>query len=108
MPRTPTRIVGPALVATGPTTVYTAAALTKVVTRRIHVQNPSGSPVTFTLTIGADAAGTRILGAYSIAAGGVYIEYGPMTMEAAEIITVSAGTNNILVLTIDADVYTLG
>lgn len=108
MPRTATRIVGPAQVATGPTTIYTAPALTKVVTRRIHVMNPSGSAVTFTLTIGADAAGTRVLGAYSIAAGAVYIEYGPMTIDAAEIITASAGTNNILVLTIDADVYTLG
>jgi hypothetical protein len=73
MARTPKRIVGPALVATGPTTVYTVPALTKAVIRHIHVSNPSGSPVTLTLSIGADAAGTRLMSTYSIpaAAAGV-------------------------------------
>jgi len=114
MPRTPTRIVGPALIATGPTTVYTVPAVTKTVLRLLHVSNPSGSPVTFTLSIGADAAATRLWQTYSIpaAAAGVTDSVREIPtyipMEAAEILTLSAGTNNILNITISADVYTLG
>jgi hypothetical protein len=82
--------------------------LTTVI-RQIHLSNPSASPVTFTLSIGADAAGTRLWSTYSIpaAAAGVTDSvrdifcYIPMTT--GEIITVSAGTNNILDLTITGD-----
>lgn len=114
MARTPKRIVGPALVATGPTTVYTVPALTKTVLRYIHLQNPSASPVTFTLSIGADAAGTRLYQTYSIpaAAAGVTDSVRQIflyeVMDAAEILTVSAGTNNILTITASADEITLG
>ena len=114
MARIPKRLVGPAQVATGPTTVYTVPAVTKTIIRHIHVQNPSGSPVTLTLSIGADAAATRLIATYSIpaAAAGVtnsmqdYYWYVPM--EAAEILTLSAGTNNILVITISGDELVLG
>jgi hypothetical protein len=114
MARTPKRIVGPALVATGPTTVYTVPALTKTIIRHIHVSNPSASPVTLTLSIGADAAGTRLLSTYSIpaAAAGVTDSvreiFWYQVMDAAEILTLSAGTNNILDITISADEITLG
>lgn len=114
MARTPKRLVGPAQVATGPATVYTVPAVTKTIIRQIHVQNPSGSPVTFTLSVGADAASTRIIAAFSVpaAAAGVtgsiidWFEY--LVLEAAEIVTVSAGTNNVLVVTITGDEITLG
>ena len=59
MPGIAKRIAGPAAVATGPATVYTVPANTRTILRHIHVQNPSGSPVTFTLAIGTDAAGAR-------------------------------------------------
>jgi len=114
MPRTPKRLYGPALVATGPATVYTVPALTKTILRQIHVSNPSGAPVTLTASIGADAAATRLLGAYSIpaAAAGVtdsvrdIFLYIPM--EAAEILQLAAGTNNILNVVISGDECTLG
>ena len=114
MPRTPKRLYGPALVATGPATVYTVPALTKTIIRHIHISNPSGSAVTITLSIGADAAGTRLLGAYSIpaAAAGVTDSVRDLffyqIMDAAEILTLSAGTNNILNITINGDECTLG
>ena len=114
MPRVNDRIYGPAQIATGPTTIYTVPASTKVTLRYIHISNPSGSPVTFTMSIGADAAGTRLYATYSIpaAAAGVTDSvrqiwlFEPMT--AGEILTVSAGTNNILVITVSAEVYTVG
>jgi len=114
MPRTAKRLVGPALIATGPTTVYTVPALTKTIIRQIHISNPSGAAVTFTLSIGADAAATRLWQTYSIpaAAAGVsdsvrdYFMY--LVMDAAEILTLSAGTNNVLDITITGDEITLG
>jgi hypothetical protein len=114
MPRTAKRLVGPALIATGPTTVYTVPALTKTIIRQIHISNPSGSPVTFTLSVGADAAATRLWSTYSIpaAAAGVTDSvrdiFMYLVMDAAEILTLSAGTNNILDITITGDEITLG
>jgi hypothetical protein len=114
MARTPKRIVGPALIATGPTTVYTVPALTKTIIRHIHIQNPSGSPVTYSLSIGADAAGTRLFQTFSIPAAAAGVtdsvrdHYWYQVMDAAEILTLSAGTNNVLTATISGDEITLG
>lgn len=114
MARIPKRLYGPAQIATGPTTVYTVPALTKTIIRQIHLSNPSGSPVTFTLSVGADAAGTRLWQTYSIpaAAAGVTDSVRDIFMylvvDAAEIVTLSAGTNNILVIVITGDEIVLG
>lgn len=114
MARTAKRLYGPALVATGPTTVYTVPAATKTVIRHIHVNNPSASPVTLTLSIGADAAGTRLFDAYSIPAKAAGVVdsvreiFWYQIMDAAEILTLSAGTTNILVIVINGDEITLG
>jgi len=114
MARIPKRLYGPAQVATGPTTVYTVPALTKTVIRHIHVNNPSASPVTLTLSIGADAAATRFYDAYSIPAKAAGVTdsvreiFVYLVMDVAEILTLSAGTNNILVIIIDGDEIVLG
>jgi hypothetical protein len=114
MARTPKRLVGPALIATGPTTVYTVPALTKTIIRQIHISNPSGSAVTFTLSVGADAAATRLWQTYSIPAAGAGVTdsvrdiFMYLIMDAAEILTLSAGTNNILNIVITGDEITLG
>lgn len=114
MPRIPSRLYGPALIATGPATVYTVPAGEAAVLRHIHVSNPSGSIVTLTLSIGADAAGTRLWQTYNIPAAGAGVTdsvrdipvYIPMA--AAEILTLSAGTNNILNITISGERIVLG
>lgn len=114
MARTPKRLAGPAQVSNAAATKYTVPALTKTVIRHIHVQNPSGSPVTFTLSIGADAAATRVIDAFSIpaAAAGVTANvvdwFVYFVVDAAEVVQAFAGTNNILTLTIDGDEITLG
>ena len=114
MARAASRVYGPAVIATGPTTVYTVPASTTFVIRYIHLSNPSAAPVTFTMSIGADAAGTRIYSTYSVPANaaGVTDSVRPIWMyepvAAAEIITLSAGTNNILVITIAGDLLTVG
>jgi len=114
MARTPKRLYGPAVIATGPTTVYTVPALAKTIIRQIHLSNPSGSAVTVTLSIGADAAGTRLWSTYSIPAAAAGVSdsvrdiFMYLIMDAAEILTLSAGTNNILVVVITGDEITLG
>lgn len=108
MARIPKRLAGPAQVSNVAATKYTVPAVTKTVVRHVHVQNPSGSAVTFTMSIGADAAGVRIFDAYSIAANTVLDHFCYYVVEAAEIIQALAGTTNILTLTIDGDELVLG
>lgn len=108
------RLFGPAQVSNAAATKYTVPASTKAILRHVHVQNPSGSAVTFTCSIGADAAGTRLYDAYSIPAaaagvtGNVIDWYGYIVMDAAEIFQALAGTNNILTLTGFGDELTAG
>lgn len=97
------RMAGPAQVSNVAATKYTVAASRRGVIRHVHVQNPSGSAVTLTVSIGADAAAVRIFDTYSIAANTVLDHYCYYVLEVAEIIQAFAGTNNILTLTIDGD-----
>jgi hypothetical protein len=114
MPRTPKRLAGPAQVATGPTTLYTVPAATKTILRYLHVSNPSAGAVGLTLSVGTDGVTTRIYSAYSIpaAAAGVSdsVRQIPVyiVMEATEILTASATSNNVLTLTVNGDELTLG
>lgn len=114
MARIPKRLYGPAQVATGPATVYTVPLLTKTVIRQIHVSNPSGGAVTLTLSIGADGVTTRLYSTYSIpaAAAGVTDSvreiFWYQVMDVGEILTLSAGTNNTLVIVINGDEIILG
>jgi len=108
MPRTPKRLHGPALVTNAAATKYTVPAVTKAIVRHIHAQNPSGVSVTFTLSIGADGAATRVFDGFSIAAGQILDHFCYYVLEAAEVIQALAGTTNVIVLTIDGDEYTLG
>ena len=103
-----TRFSGPALVTNAAATKYTVPAGQRIVIRHIHVQNPTGSPVTFTMSIGTDAAGTRIFDAYSIAANTLLDHFGIYALTAAEIIQAFAGTTNVVTLTIDGDLYMIG
>jgi hypothetical protein len=108
MARIPKRLHGPAQVSNAATTKYTVPALTKTIVRHVHIQNPSGAAVTFTMSIGADAAAVRLFDAYSIAAGSVLDHFCYYIADVAEIVQAFAGTNNILVLTIDGDEIVLG
>ena len=108
MARTPKRLAGPLQISNAATTRYTVPALTKTIVRHIHISNPSGSAVTFTLTIGADAAGVRLFDAYSIAANSILDHFCYYVVDAAEVMQTNAGTNNILVMTMDGDEITLG
>lgn len=104
MPKIVKRLFGPVQVATGPATVYTSPALTKTRIKYLWINNPSAGIVTLTLSVGADAAGTRLLDVYNIPAkgAGVTDSVRPMfvdiILEPGEILQMAAGTNNILVV----------
>lgn len=103
MGKTAKRLAGPAQVSNAAATKYTVPALTTAIIRHIHVSNTSAGGVTFTMSIGADAAGTRIFDAYSIAAGAVLDHWCYYVLATGEILQAFAGTNNILTLTIDGE-----
>jgi hypothetical protein len=108
MAKTAKRLAGPAQVSNAAATKYTAPASTTAVIRQVHIQNPSAAAVTFTMSIGADAAATRVFDAFSIPAASTYDWYGYVVVAAAEIVQAFAGTNNILTLTIFGDELTPG
>lgn len=104
MARTPTRLAGPALVSNSAATKYTGPSGGALI-RSIHVSNPTASAVDFTLSIGADAAGTRLYDGYPIAADSAVTFWCYHAITNAEIVQAVAGTNNVITLTIDGDVF---
>jgi hypothetical protein len=94
------RAVGPKQLASSTTTEYTVPSSTQFILRHIHLSNPTGSAVTFTCSIGADAAGTRMWDAFSIPPGATFDWSGSITMEAAETLRMHAGTATALVATV--------
>jgi len=101
MADTAKRIVGPiALTTTAATTLYTVPASTTTILRSVHVNNESAATATFTLSIGADAAGKRLWSAHDIPTKSSFDWSGFIVMTAAEIIQASAGSATALTLTI--------
>lgn len=75
--------------------MYTALAVT--VMQRGRVSNPTGSVQTFTMSVGADSAGTRIYSATPILPGRALDIYGPITLAQGEILQ-AFGSSTSLVL----------
>lgn len=98
----PKRLYGPASLTTSAATKYTVGTGVRALIRHVHVSNTGTGALTFTMSVGADAAGTRLFDAYSIAAGAVLDWYPYLVLEAAEIIQ-ALGSGTALVLTIDGD-----
>lgn len=95
------RLAGPAALTGVAATKYTAPAGIRGIIRHIHVSNTSSAPIVVTMSIGADAAGTRIFDSYTIAAGAVLDHYCLYVLVAAEIFQAFGGTAGVL--TIDGE-----
>lgn len=108
MPKINKRLYGPAQLGNTTATRYTTPALTRTIIRHIHLINPTGGAVTVTMSIGADAAATRFLDAYSLAAGASIDLYGPYTLEAAEILAAHASAATSIVAIVDGEEQTIG
>lgn len=99
----PKRLYGPAQLTAAAATVYTVPAGRMAVIRNIHVVNPTAGDLTFTASIGADAAGTRIFSAQMILAEDSYDSFSPFVLSAGEILQAYASAAASLVLTIDGE-----
>lgn len=108
MARTWKRLAGPLLITNAVVTRYTVPANTKTIIRNIHIANNAGTSVDVTLSIGADAAGTRILDAIPVPGDTTLDLYGPYVMDAAEILQSNASVTNQLTLTLAGEEITLG
>lgn len=104
------RLFGPALLTSATATKYTAPALTLTAVNQIRVSNGSTAAATLTISIGADAAGTRINDAESIPANSVkdyYFSPG-LILATAELIAAFSGTTGVLTLTMFGSETVLG
>jgi hypothetical protein len=99
--RTFKRLYGPTLLGNAASTFYTCPVSTIAVIRHVHVSNPSGANVDFSLSIGTSAAGTRIWDAQPIPADDLLDHYQDFALAAGEIIQGFAGSAATLNLTID-------
>lgn len=92
------RLAGPVALGTSTATIYTAPALTQTVVRELRVVNTTGAAITFKLSVGADAAGTRLYSDYSVPANGILKESGMVTvLEAGDIIKGHAASSGLTI-----------
>lgn len=94
------RLVGPRLLTTTATTIYTALTGTTATIRGIHVASESGAQASFTLSIGVLAVGTAFYRDVAVATGDAFDWTGTLVLAAGDVLQASASTPNALTLTI--------
>jgi hypothetical protein len=107
---TPRRLAGPTQLAAAAATIYTVPALLSALIRHIHIQNPTGSVATvFTISVGADAAGTREYSTFALVAGGTPFDWYPyLPLTTGQIIQAFADVAASMVITIGGDEWVTG
>lgn len=98
----PKRFAGPLKLTNTAATLFTSSGRSLI--EEIHVQNPSASPVDLTLSVGTDAAGTRIMDGLAIAADSEKKFRFVLPLENGEIMQGFASTTAVLDITIDGRV----
>lgn len=106
MAKTLKSLFGPAALTTSAATKYTASASGPTDIRHIHFSNTAAGAVTVTMSIGTDAAGTRILDAYPMAASTVLDLYN-VVVPASTVVQVLASTTAVTLI-MDGYEYTSG
>lgn len=72
MPDVAKRMVGPVPLTTTAVTYYTCGAATNGIIREVHVCNTTAAQLTFNLSIGVDATGTRLYSGIPVPANGTF------------------------------------
>lgn len=96
MADTAKRLGGPDDIPNSEVTLYTVPGSTTAIIRNIHIANTTGTAATIKMGIGADAAGTRFLGDFSVPANGTYDWSGFLVLATGETFRATGGTNNAL------------
>jgi hypothetical protein len=99
---------GPALLTGAAATKYTTPGSTITVLQHIHVENPTAGAIGFTLSIGADAAGTRLYDNFTIAGGAVLDQFCKYVLNPADIVQAFASVAGVATLTLDGQELTPG
>jgi hypothetical protein len=94
------RLSGPALLTAAAATQYTAPAATTTTLRNIHVCNGTGAARKFTLSIGTDAAGTRLFDGLQIPSYDAFDWSGCIVMNATEILQAFCDVTTSITLTV--------
>ncbi len=97
------RLYGPAQLAAAAATIYTCPAGRVAVIRNIHIVNSTAGDLTFTASIGADAAATRIFSAQMVNAEDSYDSFAPFVLAAGEVVQAYASAAASLTMTIDGE-----
>lgn len=103
--RTPVRFGGPGYVPTTPTTFYTVPGGSNIAVMHIHINKPNSTPARLTISIGTDAAATRLYSSFTITdlVTDIFCYY---AATAAEILQWTSDTANALIVTISGDLCT--
>jgi hypothetical protein len=86
MADTAKRLAGPLQLATAAATVYTVPALTTAIIQNIHAMNTTALDKNLTISVGVDAAGTRIFDTLLVPARGYLDQNIFLVMAAAEVL----------------------
>lgn len=100
MADTAKRIVGPVALGISSATVYTVPGSTTTIMRHLRVVNTGAVEAAFRLSIGVDAAGTRLYSDLLIPAGGVLVWTGFEVLETGETLRAQSSLATALTLTI--------
>lgn len=100
MADTAKRLYGPAQLTASAATLYTVPASTATILRYIRVANTTASDRTITLSVGADAAATRIFAGQTVPANGALDWSGFIPLAAAEFLQGLASAATALTVTI--------
>lgn len=100
MADTATRLYGPTQLSNAAATIYTTPASTTTIVRYMTACNTGLVSVSFTFSLGADAAGTRIWQALSIGPGQTWEWKGFMVLTATQTIQAFCSTATVLTLTV--------
>lgn len=95
------RLVGPKQLENTTTTQYTVPTNVRTKLKSVWISNPTGGSVDVTASVGADAAGTRFLDGYPVAADEVVQFFNVATMEDGEILAMHASAATSLVAVVD-------
>lgn len=96
------RVYGPAQPGTSAATIYTAGGRSKTHIVCIHICNTTSAEASITMSIGTDAANTRLLSGTKVPANGLLVLNGSWFLDSDEFIQAFQGTSSALTVTITA------
>ena len=101
MADTASRLYGPTQLGTGAATIYTSPASTTTIVRHMVAVNTATVAAKLTISIGADAAGTRIVPTITLAPGTTFEIKGFIVLAAADILQAYSDTASAITLTVN-------